>query len=60
LTLFDDDVVQVENLAAQRYKIKDLNTSNAYAATVLFRRISRDSQATATVEGFQRSMAKVS
>jgi tRNA A37 threonylcarbamoyladenosine dehydratase len=52
LTLVDDDVVHVENLGAQRYKIKDLNTSKVYAATVLCRRINPDLQVTSTAERF--------
>ena len=58
LTLFDDDDVQVENLAPQGYWPEDLNTSKVAATTALCRRINPHLDVTPVAERFKRSTAR--
>ena len=58
LTLYDDDVVQVENLAPQGYWPEDLNTSKVEATTALCRRINPDILITSIGDRFKRSTAR--
>jgi molybdopterin-synthase adenylyltransferase len=57
LTLFDDDTVQVENLAAQGYWPEDLHTSKVSATVALCRRIHPTLRLKAIAERFKRSTA---
>jgi molybdopterin-synthase adenylyltransferase len=58
LVLFDDDVVQVENLAPQGYWVEDLNTSKVFSTTVLCRRLNPEIEVVAVPERFKRSTLK--
>jgi len=58
LTLFDDDTVQVENLAAQGYWPEDLNIPKVSATAALCQRIHPAIHLTAIAERFKRSTAR--
>jgi molybdopterin/thiamine biosynthesis adenylyltransferase len=58
LTLYDDDKVQVENLAPQGYWVEDLDTAKVYSTTALCRRIHPQIEVTAAAERFKRSSAR--
>src|SRR4051812_24764330 len=47
LTLFDDDVVRVENLAPQAYLAEDLGAPKVDATAALCRRLNPDARVTA-------------
>lgn len=57
LTLFDDDTVQVENLAAQGYWPEDLDKAKVSVTAALCRRIHPALRLTAIAERFKRSTA---
>ena len=57
LTLFDDDVVAVENLAPQGYWPSDLGTLKVHATRSLCERVNPEVQVTAVAERFRRSTA---
>lgn len=57
LTLFDHDVVQVENLAAQGYWPEDLGTAKVQATAALCRRINPKVEILPVSERFKRSTA---
>ncbi|HEV3146955.1 MAG TPA: ThiF family adenylyltransferase [Gemmataceae bacterium] len=56
--LFDDDTVQVENLAPQGYWPADLNSSKAEVTADLCRRIHPEIEVVAVAERFKRSTAR--
>ena len=58
LTLFDDDVVAVENLAPQGYWPSDLGTLKVHATRSLCERVNPDVQVTAVGERFRRSAVR--
>ena len=58
LTLFDDDTVQVENLAPQGDWLEDLHFPKVEATAALCRRINPDVRVTASAERFKRSTAR--
>ena len=58
LTLFDDDEVAVENLAAQGYWPEDLHTSKVHATMRVCRRIHPSLHVVAVPERFKRSTIK--
>jgi molybdopterin-synthase adenylyltransferase len=58
LTLFDDDIVQIENLAAQGYWVEDLSQCKVAATASLCHRINPEIQLRAIAERFKRSTAK--
>ena len=58
MTLFDDDTVQIENLAVQGYWPDDLYKPKVEATAVLGRRIYPQLQVQPIAERFQRSTAK--
>ena len=58
LTLFDDDTVQVENLAPQGYWLEDLDKPKVQATGALCRRINPDVLVTSMAERFKRSTAR--
>ena len=58
LVLFDDDTVQVENLAAQGYWPSDLEQPKVRATAELCRRIHPDIEVMARAERFRRSSAR--
>jgi hypothetical protein len=59
LTLFDDDTVQVENLAPQGYWAEDLQRYKVEATAAVCRRIHVEIQVTAVAERFKRSTARI-
>lgn len=58
LTLFDDDRVQIENLAPQGYWVEDLHTLKVEATAAVCRRIHPDIHVTAYSERFKRSTVR--
>ncbi len=58
LTLFDDDTVQVENLAPQGYWPEDLGQTKVLATQTLCARINPQTEVTAIPERFRRSAAR--
>src|ERR1019366_336538 len=58
LTQFDDDTVQVENLAPQGYWLEDLYKPKVEATAALCRRINPDVRVIAIAERFKRSTAR--
>jgi len=56
--LFDDDMVQVENLAPQGYWPEDLNSAKSTVTAALCTRINPDIEVTAVTERFKRSTVR--
>jgi sulfur carrier protein ThiS adenylyltransferase len=59
LMLFDDDTVQVENLAAQGYWLEDLGVSKVRATTTVCFCINPDIEMRAVEERFKRSSERI-
>jgi molybdopterin/thiamine biosynthesis adenylyltransferase len=58
LTLFDDDCVQIENLAPQGYWAQDLQSSKVEATAAVCQRINPAVQVTTVAERFKRSTVR--
>ena len=58
ITMFDDDIVAVENLAPQGYWAEDLAKSKVEATKELCRRINPDIEVIAVAERFKRSSVR--
>ena len=58
MTLFDDDTVQVENLASQGYLLEDLHATKVAATAAQCRRINPEVRITSMAERFKRSTAR--
>ena len=58
MTLYDDDLVAVVNLAAQGYWPEDLNSLKVQATQAVCRRINPQTEVTAVGERFKRSTAQ--
>jgi molybdopterin-synthase adenylyltransferase len=58
MTLYDDDTVQVENLAPQGYWVEDLEVTKVRATAAVCRRINPDVEVTLVPERFKRSTVR--